>query len=118
MEQTYGRAAATPNRFGSLVQRVLSWHNARRTRRILLEMDDRLLRDIGLTRHDVFSGDFRQRLYGRASQPALKTMLLTIIVVMGSLAAAMVAGHKPPLDAAALASCAPLTECLETIGSK
>lgn len=39
--------------FARLVDTVLSWMDISRQRRHLLELDDRLLRDIGLSRVDV-----------------------------------------------------------------
>lgn len=38
---------------GFLVGRVLTWHERARQRRQLLMLDDRMLKDIGLTRADV-----------------------------------------------------------------
>ena len=37
----------------SLAARILQWRNQARSRRQLLDLDDRLLSDIGLTRCDV-----------------------------------------------------------------
>jgi uncharacterized protein YjiS (DUF1127 family) len=37
----------------SLAARILQWRNRARSRRQLLDLDDRLLSDIGLTRCDV-----------------------------------------------------------------
>jgi uncharacterized protein YjiS (DUF1127 family) len=37
----------------SLATRILQWRHRVRTRRQLLDLDDRLLSDIGLTRYDV-----------------------------------------------------------------
>jgi len=40
----------------SLVAFMLQWRNRSRCRRQLLDLDDRMLRDIGLTRYDVLHG--------------------------------------------------------------
>ena len=37
----------------SLANRILHWRNRARSRHQLLDMDDRMLNDIGLTRYDV-----------------------------------------------------------------
>jgi uncharacterized protein YjiS (DUF1127 family) len=37
----------------SLVSRILQWRNRARSRRQLLDLDDRMLSDIGLSRFDV-----------------------------------------------------------------
>jgi uncharacterized protein YjiS (DUF1127 family) len=42
--------ARLPNR---LMSRVRRWRSATRTRRLLLDLDDRMLLDIGLSRNDV-----------------------------------------------------------------
>lgn len=37
----------------SLAARIVQWRNRARSRRQLLDLDDRLLSDIGLTRYDI-----------------------------------------------------------------
>jgi uncharacterized protein YjiS (DUF1127 family) len=108
-------AAEAAGFFTAAGQRILRWRNARRTRRVLLGLDDRMLNDIGLSHADVLSGRFTARSHGNRSHPAVKTTLLTIIVVVGSLAAAIVSGSRPPMDAGALASCALFSKCTQTV---
>jgi hypothetical protein len=75
-----------------------------------LELDDRLLRDIGLTREDVLYapraalssalGSSRQR------NTAVKTMVLTVIIVLGSFAAAIWGAEQKRSISVAQVSCA------------
>jgi uncharacterized protein YjiS (DUF1127 family) len=51
----------------SLATRLAQWRNRARSRRQLLELDDRMLSDIGLTRYDVLHG--RSRLSDLVRQP-------------------------------------------------
>jgi uncharacterized protein YjiS (DUF1127 family) len=51
----------------SLAIRIAQWRNRARSRRQLLELDDRLLSDIGLTRYDVLHS--RSRLSELKRQP-------------------------------------------------
>jgi uncharacterized protein YjiS (DUF1127 family) len=97
--------APLPNR---LISRVRRWQSAARTRRLLLDLDDRMLLDIGLSRSDVL---FPPRAigFGRSSAPRLTplaTMIMTVLVVVGSFAIAMVAGNKEAARPMQLASCA------------
>jgi uncharacterized protein YjiS (DUF1127 family) len=94
-----------PNR---LTSRVRRWQSAARTRRLLLDLDDRLLLDIGLSRSDVL---FPPRAigFGQSSAPKLTplaTMIMTVLVVVGSLAMVMVAGNREAARPMQLASCA------------
>ena len=62
------RAAALPGLFGitavldavdrRLVQPIVSWHQLRAARRELMELDDRQLADIGLSRGDLDAATF------------------------------------------------------------
>ena len=102
--------APLPNR---LMSRVRRWHSAARTRRLLLDLDDRMLLDIGLSRSDVL---FPPRAigFGPSAAPGmsapkltpLATMIMTVLVVVGSFAMAMVAGNKEAAKPMQLASCA------------
>jgi uncharacterized protein YjiS (DUF1127 family) len=91
-----------------MISRVRRWRSTARTRRLLLDLDDRMLLDIGLTRRDVL---FPSRA-ARCSLPAtrkltpLATMIMTILVVVGSFAMVMVAGKREPAQPLQLASCA------------
>ena len=42
--------------FKDLLRPFIRWRASVRNRRILLSLDDRLLRDIGLTRHEIVKG--------------------------------------------------------------
>ena len=44
---------STGSLFATLLEKVASWHHRRDAIRSLERLDDRLLRDIGLTRHDI-----------------------------------------------------------------
>jgi uncharacterized protein YjiS (DUF1127 family) len=43
-----------PGPLRSLVERLLRWQSRAQQRRMLLELDDHMLKDIGLTRADVW----------------------------------------------------------------
>jgi uncharacterized protein YjiS (DUF1127 family) len=91
-----------------LISRLKRWRSAARTRRLLLELDDRMLLDIGLARSDVL---FPPRAVRCPQSPARKltplaTMIMTVLVVVGSLAVVMVAGKKEAVQPMQLASCA------------
>jgi uncharacterized protein YjiS (DUF1127 family) len=91
-----------------LMSRVQRWHSAARTRRLLLDLDDRMLLDIGLSRSDVL---FPPRAIGFGQSVApkltpLATMIMTILVVVGSFAMVMVAGNREAAKPMQLASCA------------
>ncbi|MGH6875299.1 MAG: DUF1127 domain-containing protein, partial [Aestuariivirgaceae bacterium] len=78
------------------MSRVRRWRSAVRTRRLLLDLDDRMLLDIGLSRSDVL---FPPRAigFGQPSAPKLTplaTMIMTVLVVVGSFAMVMVAGNR------------------------
>jgi uncharacterized protein YjiS (DUF1127 family) len=97
--------APLPNR---LMSRVRHWRSAARTRRLLLDLDDRLLRDIGLSRSELL---FPPRAFGFGQPSApkltpLATMIMTVLVVVGSLAMVMVAGNRETARPMQLASCA------------
>jgi uncharacterized protein YjiS (DUF1127 family) len=97
--------AALPNR---LMNRVRRWQSAARTRRLLLELDDRMLLDIGLSRSDVL---FPPRAIGFGPSYARKltplaTMIMTVLVVIASIAMSMVAGNREAARPMQLASCA------------
>ena len=91
-----------------LIARVRRWRTAARTRRLLLDLDDRMLLDIGLTRSDVL---FPPRA-ARSKHPAarkltpLATMIMTVLVVVGSFAMVLVAGKRESAQPLQLASCA------------
>jgi hypothetical protein len=90
------------------MSRVRRRLNALRTRRLLLELDDRMLLDIGLSRSDLF---FPPRAFGSAQPSApkltpLATMIMTVLVVVGSFAMVMVAGKREPARPIQIASCA------------
>ena len=61
------------------VERVTLWHTRARERRVLSELDEHTLRDIGLTRWDAraesdrpfWEGDDRQVLLRRGSSPSV-----------------------------------------------
>jgi uncharacterized protein YjiS (DUF1127 family) len=97
--------AALPNR---LMNRVRRWRSAARTRRLLLDLDDRMLLDIGLSRSDVLfpprAIEFEPS-YARKLTP-LATMIMTVLVVIGSFAMVMVAGNREAARPMQLASCA------------
>jgi uncharacterized protein YjiS (DUF1127 family) len=91
-----------------LLGRILRWRNAARTRRVLLELDDHLLRDIGITRSEIVSlphAEEWRRPAPRRLTP-VSAMILTLLVVAGSLAATMIAGRKEPARPLEIASCA------------
>jgi hypothetical protein len=80
------------------VQGLLRWRKAVRARRQLLELDDRMLRDIGLTREDVLFAP-RAAMSGalsssRERNTAVKTMVLTVMIVLGSFAVAIWAAEE------------------------
>ena len=50
------RARGKPLSLKHLLRPLTRWRATARNRRVLLSLDDRLLRDIGLTRHDVAYG--------------------------------------------------------------
>lgn len=91
-----------------LISRVRRWRSAARTRRLLLDLDDRMLLDIGLTRSDVL---FPQRA-ARNQHPAarklspLATMIMTVLVVVGSFAMVVFAGKREAAQPLHAASCA------------
>jgi uncharacterized protein YjiS (DUF1127 family) len=48
------RGAAAPRRLlSNLLSRFLGWRERARSRHLLLQLDDRMLRDVGLSRSDV-----------------------------------------------------------------
>ena len=50
------RRPAAPRRLlSNLLSRVLGWRERARSRHLLLRLDDRMLRDVGLSRSDVDS---------------------------------------------------------------
>ena len=96
--------ARLPNR---LTSRVRRWRGATRTRRLLLDLDDRMLLDIGLSRNDVL---FPPRAigFGQSYAPKLTplaTMILTVLVVVGSCAMVMVAGNRERTQPMQFATC-------------
>jgi uncharacterized protein YjiS (DUF1127 family) len=91
-----------------LISRFRRWRSAARTRRLLLDLDDRMLLDIGLSRSDVF---FPRRAFGLGQPSAPKltpfaTMIMTVLVVLGSFAIVMLAGNREPARPIQIASCA------------
>ena len=51
------REKGKPLSLKHLLRPLARWRATARNRRVLLSLDERLLRDIGLTRHDVVHGD-------------------------------------------------------------
>ena len=91
-----------------LIGRVRRWRSAVRTRRLLLDLDDRMLLDIGLTRSDVLFPSRAARCTHATARKItpLATMIMTILVVVGSFAMVMVVGTHEPARPLQLASCA------------
>ncbi|MEM7490944.1 MAG: DUF1127 domain-containing protein [Pseudomonadota bacterium] len=54
-------AAATPGLFAMLLGQVVAWNDRRVTRRLLDQLTDRELDDIGLTRGDLDGASLRRR---------------------------------------------------------
>lgn len=102
-------SSAENKRFNRFVQHIRRWRIATRDHRALLALDDWILRDIGVTREEILSGlcigDRLLRSLNRS--PPVKTMLWTVVVVVGSLAVAVFAAKHEPVDPLAVASCAP-----------
>lgn len=84
---------------------VRSLRTANRDRRLLPALDDRMLGDIGLAREHVLHG-VRVRTSGNSQATALRISVLTIFVVLVSLAVALVAPDTSKVDPLRFASCA------------
>lgn len=54
-------AAATPGLFANLLGQIVAWNDRRVTRKLLDQLTDRELEDIGLTRGDLDSPVLRRR---------------------------------------------------------
>jgi uncharacterized protein YjiS (DUF1127 family) len=91
-----------------LISRVRRWRRAARTRRLLLDLDDRILRDIGLTRGDVLFPQRAARNQHNAARKLtpLAAMIMTVLVVVGSFAMVVFAGKREAAQPLHLASCA------------
>jgi uncharacterized protein YjiS (DUF1127 family) len=101
-------SSAENKRFNSFVQHIRRWRIASRDHRALLALDDRILRDIGVTREEILIGlRMEDRLLRSLDRnPSVKTMLWTVVVVVCSLAAAVFAAKQESADPLAVASCA------------
>jgi uncharacterized protein YjiS (DUF1127 family) len=95
-------------RTSGFTQRLRRWRDSARDHRTLLALDDRLLRDIGMTREDILFGLRRgdRLLRSLDRNPSVKTMLWTVIVVLCSLAVAVLAPKQEPAHPLKVASCA------------
>jgi uncharacterized protein YjiS (DUF1127 family) len=99
------KRARLPSR---LIGRIRRWRSAARTRRLLLDLDDRMLLDIGLSRSDLLFPPHAIRC-GQSSArrlTPLATMIMTVIVVVGSFAMVVVVGKREAVQPMQLASCA------------
>jgi uncharacterized protein YjiS (DUF1127 family) len=101
-------SSAENRRLKRFVQHIRRWRMAARDHRALLALDDWTLRDIGVTREEVLIGlRIGDRLLPSLDRnPSVKTMLWTVVVVVGSLAVAAFAAKQQPADPLAVASCA------------
>jgi uncharacterized protein YjiS (DUF1127 family) len=89
-------------------QHFRRWRDSARDHRKLLSLDDWLLRDIGVTREDILFGlrNSDRLLRSLDRNPSVKTMLWTVIVVLCSLAVAVLAAKQEPAHPLKVASCA------------